>query len=146
MTGKLHGCARSVLAAGIIALVPSLALADLADYAGAYAGTYQSVDETTEHGTWCAIVESDGKISGAAHSDVYGASYPLGGTISEGGNLVISAGSIATGTTFIGTASGEDSIVGSWRNDRLPSRFRGTFEGARDDSMAVSDLCGQPGS
>ena len=138
-----------VSAAAVAVLVgtfaPSSARGEVADYAGAYAGTYRAQQDAVERGTWCAIVDVGGGIEGVSHSDVTGRDYPFEGMVTDDGGMAMSTGQTGAGSIFAGMIEEDGSVAGTWRNVAAPERFNGTFEGRRE-SPADQSLCDQPGA
>ncbi len=136
---------QALVVAALLAMVPMAANAGVAVYAGTYAGTYRAQVDTVERGSWCAVVDTDGSITGMVHSDVTGRQYPFNGTVTRDGGMAMSTGQTGAGSIFAGMIEDDMSVSGTWRNVSAPERFNGTFEGAQEPP-GTNPLCGEPGA
>jgi len=94
-----------------------------AQYVGTYAGTYGGDEE----GTWSAVIDNKGKLTGQAVDD-WGEIVPAHGTVGTSGQLHMVAGRYSEGV-FQGQIDATGYVEGTWTNTRWGGS--GTFEGSR---------------
>jgi hypothetical protein len=135
----------SALIAAVLLFTAAPARAEVADFAGHYAGTYVNEGREVERGTWCASIAVGGTVGGSVHSDVTGNDYMVAGTVTDSGGVALSAGQTGGGSSFEGTIAADGGVAGTWKSDLAPDRFHGTFEGSREPDDAATP-CGRPSS
>jgi hypothetical protein len=97
------------------------------EYKGPWSGTYTGDGDS---GTWSATINEDGTVTGSATSTGYGVTYNMSGTINSEGEFNATAGSVSTGTEFVGQFDG-NSASGTWSNSTL--QMSGTWTGTRSN-------------
>jgi hypothetical protein len=95
--------------------------------AGFYQGRWWSTAVSDESGSWSAVINSRGSISGNV-SNVHGANVVASGTSDCGGNFQFVAGGLSTGARFSGSISSGGGVSGSWS---APGGDSGGFSGAK---------------
>ncbi|MEE4114605.1 MAG: hypothetical protein V2I37_00435 [Marinilabiliaceae bacterium] len=99
---------------------------DPIEYAGTWSGVYLG---DGDRGTWTAIIDSDGAVSGTASSSVVVATFDLTGTIDPQGTFTATVGSASTGSEFVGQFNGS-TASGTWSNDYYD--IDGTWSGTKE--------------
>ena len=93
-------------------------------YVGSFSGSYTG-DDT---GTWNIETNENGEITGTAKSNKYNEEYEITGNVDPDGSLLMTVGSISTGSGFSGVIdSNTGEIEGTWTNVYL--NFNGQFSG-----------------
>lgn len=93
------------------------------EFEGEWVGTYTGA---LDNGTWTAIIDSNGKVTGTSTSSVFNASLQLNGNVSTSGTFIATAGSASNGAQFNGQMT-ESSGSGTWSNSS--SGTNGTWSG-----------------
>lgn len=91
-------------------------------FAGNYSGTFTGTDA----GSFTAVIDASGDVTGSGFSLEDDAFFTTTGTVDMSGGVVISTGSVSTGATFTGSFTDETSFSGTWTG----SGDSGTFTGA----------------
>jgi len=97
------------------------------DFTGTWVGTYTGDNDS---GSWTAIIDANGDVTGNATSGLSPASFDLVGTITPQGAFTATAGSASNGTVFTGEFT-DTEASGTWSNSSLG--FSGTWSGERYD-------------
>jgi hypothetical protein len=94
-------------------------------FSSMWTGTYIG---TGDNGTWHVTINSQGEVSGSAHSDVFYESYKLTGNMKSNGQFYATFGSTSLGGSFTGQAL-DNNINGTWANNHL--KIYGTWSGSK---------------
>jgi hypothetical protein len=98
----------------------------LGQLAGTYSGTFSGDDQ----GTWMAVVDTDGTITGSGMSDITGTGFDVFGNVTSSGDVNFVAGVVTTGSTFSGTVALTGEISGTWENEFFGES--GTWSGSKE--------------
>lgn len=101
--------------------------ANVSPFAGNWYGQYAGND----YGTWSVKVSDDGKISGTGQSTRLGTTFGMEGNVSKDGSFTATIGTVATGSEFTGTLTGEGTASGTWTNTITNPPMSGTWLGER---------------
>ena|SRR5690606_35946243 len=93
-------------------------------YQGLWSGTFAG----DSNGTWSALIDSDGIITGTAQFNGNGSSLQLNGSVSPSGAFQATVGTASNGAQFSGQLT-ETSGSGTWINTALS--MDGTWSGTR---------------
>lgn len=99
---------------------------DPIEYAGTWSGVYLGNDD---NGTWTATIDSNGDVTGTAYSDVYPEDFNMIGTIDPQGAFTATAGSVSTGSEFVGQFT-QSTASGTWSNSNY--NMSGTWSGTKE--------------
>ena len=94
----------------------------------AFAGTYSGTFSGDDSGTWTAVVDSTGNVTGSGASSDLG-NFLISGNVTGSGAISFTAGTVTTGANFSGTISLSGEVSGSWENALFGET--GTFSGSR---------------
>jgi|SRR5690606_4147765 hypothetical protein len=94
------------------------------EYQGLWSGTFAG----DANGTWSALIDSDGIITGTAQFNGVGLTLQLNGSVSPSGVFQATAGTASNGAEFSGQLT-ETSGSGIWINTALA--MDGTWTGTR---------------
>lgn len=94
------------------------------EYQGTWSGTFSG----DANGTWSALIDSDGIITGTAQFNGVGLTLQLNGSVSPSGVFQATAGTASNGAEFSGQLT-ETSGSGIWINTALA--MDGTWTGTR---------------
>jgi FG-GAP-like repeat len=97
---------------------------DLQAFAGTYSGTFSGDDS----GTWTAIVDSTGNVTGSGAASAAG-NFHISGNVTRSGAISFTAGTVTAGANFSGTISFSGEVTGNWANVIFSAS--GTFSGRR---------------
>lgn len=93
-------------------------------FQGLWAGTFAG----DSNGTWSALIDSEGLITGTANFNGVGSTLQLTGSVSSSGAFQATAGTASNGAQFNGQLT-ETSGSGTWINTALS--MDGTWNGTR---------------
>lgn len=95
-------------------------------FMGTWVGTFGGLDS----GTWIALVDQNGVLSGQGYSNDLGSSFGISGRFDALGNFYAVAGDSSEGATFTGTADlSTRTISGTWVNNYYEEEY-GYFSGS----------------
>lgn len=94
------------------------------EYQGIWSGTFAG----DSNGTWSALIDSEGLITGTANFNGVGSTLQLTGGVSSSGAFQATAGTASNGAQFSGQLT-ETSGSGTWINTALS--MDGTWNGTR---------------
>jgi hypothetical protein len=94
-------------------------------FEGEWSGTFSGGD----NGTWTAAINSNGDVSGTAHSTTFSDTYDLEGYVSASGQFQATFGTSSVGGEFIGQLNG-NSGSGTWVN--TGAELSGTWSGNKN--------------
>jgi len=97
---------------------------DLQAFVGTYSGTFSGDDS----GTWTAIVDSTGNVTGSGAASA-GGNFHISGNVTRSGAISFTAGTVTAGANFSGTISFSGEVTGNWANVIFSAS--GTFSGRR---------------
>ncbi|MBN1832244.1 MAG: hypothetical protein JW896_09050 [Deltaproteobacteria bacterium] len=98
---------------------------DVARFAGNYSGTYSGDD----YGTWTAVIDSQGYISGSYYSQQFIRTVSISGSVNASGALTMATGGTSSGATFVGQIYSSGNVQGTWDNPY--DNYSGTFTGSK---------------
>lgn len=97
------------------------------DYDGTWNARFRPTSTDIDSGSAVITVLPNGNATGIVHSEVFNENYTLTGNVSTGGQITISAGTVTSGGSFIGTLSG-NAGSGTWLNNTNPTKiYTGTW-------------------
>ena len=117
----------------------SLAQSLVSAFCGTYVGTFSGDDM----GSFTAVVDENGNVSGSGNSVSVG-SFTITGSVSSAGNIFFVAGSVTTGATFTGVVTTQGAVSGTWENSAFGES--GTFSGSRQDGCFFTLTVSKAGS
>jgi hypothetical protein len=94
----------------------------------AFAGTYSGTFSGDDSGTWTAIVDSTGNVTGSGAASAAG-NFHISGNVTRSGAISFTAGTVTAGANFSGTISFSGEVTGNWANVIFSAS--GTFSGRR---------------
>lgn len=94
------------------------------EYQGTWSGTFSG----DANGTWSALIDPDGVITGTANFNGIGSTLQLKGSVSPSGAFQATVGTASNGAQFSGQLT-ETSGSGTWINTALS--MDGTWDGTR---------------
>ena len=77
----------------------------------AFAGTYSGTFSGDDNGTWTAVVDSTGNVTGSGVSSA-GGNFLVSGNVTRGGAISFTSGTVTAGANFSGTISLSGEVYG----------------------------------
>ena len=94
----------------------------------AFVGTYSGTFSGDDSGTWTAVVDSTGNVTGSGASSAIG-NFLISGNVTRSGAIFFTAGTVTAGANFSGTISLSGEVSGNWASVIFGTS--GTFSGRR---------------
>ena len=99
---------------------------DSSPFEGTWSGTFSGNDS----GTWLVLIDSDGKVSGTAHSNSSN-DYAVEGIVTSNGELSATLGTTSSGGQFSGVLDDNGMGSGTWSTPIWFITYDGTWIGSK---------------